>query len=503
MRNFVYAFLLGTLFCAPSLLTAQQLQPLEGRNLHMPQRNFSRQQPFPAQRITAATCGLDTVSYPIAKATAIAGLLVNNATSAAKIGQYYNCPQPITLHGFRFYGWKTDANGGISTNAVCQVFAASPIDSTPTGAALATVNVPLDTNFGGGNLAVLQKVAMFNSPITVTGPYVLVVGNPSPNSIGVGLNDYQVGDGALEWLGYAELGGTWQHGYEVVLGPYPFNCDVLLDPLVTYDLAANFSHTPSCVAAPGNVNFVNTSSPVFMDRMYNPAVFLGIGGVGVIWDFGDGTVVQQVTQMDTVHGYAAAGNYIVTLVDTLINWTFGVCTADTFITLGGPPIALYGTSINGNIVDFTDQTGSVNATYSWDFGDGNTSSQQNPQHTYATLGNFTACLTVTDACGTDSVCHNITITAVGVSTSLGEGAFTLYPNPVRGESIHAAIQLPLAEQVGLRIYNSIGQLAHATDLGEVQAGRFELPVKDLAPGQYLVQLRTPTAVATQRMQVLR
>ena len=35
-------------------------------------------------------------------------------------------------------------------------------------------------------------------------------------------------------------------------------------------------------------------------------------------------------------------------------------------------------------------------TYHWDFGDGNSSDQQNPSHTYSTVGNYTASVTVTD-----------------------------------------------------------------------------------------------------------
>jgi PKD repeat protein len=52
-------------------------------------------------------------------------------------------------------------------------------------------------------------------------------------------------------------------------------------------------------------------------------------------------------------------------------------------------------------VTFTDT--STNATsWSWDFGDGNTSADQNPQHTYAFAGNFTASLTVSNYWGSDS-----------------------------------------------------------------------------------------------------
>ncbi|HEX2898137.1 MAG TPA: PKD domain-containing protein, partial [Bacteroidia bacterium] len=228
----------------------------------------------------------------------------------------------------------------------------------------------------------------------------------------------------------------------------------------------------------------------------------GIGGVGVIWDFGDGNIVQQSVQMDTTHDYATAGNYIVTLVDTLFQWGGGICTADTFITLGGPPIAQYSPLINGNIVDFTDQTGSLNASYAWDFGDGNASSLQNPTHTYSALGNYNVCLTVTDACGTDSVCQTIPIVSVGTTAGLDGNSFLLYPNPNAGFA-KVAISLPENAPARIRVYNSLGLLMQEISLGEVKMGIFELPLQALAAGHYLVELRTASGFATQRMQVLR
>jgi PKD repeat protein len=46
----------------------------------------------------------------------------------------------------------------------------------------------------------------------------------------------------------------------------------------------------------------------------------------------------------------------------------------------------------------TDPDGAI-ASYAWTFGDGGTSSQQNPSHTYQAAGNYTALLTVTDNAG--------------------------------------------------------------------------------------------------------
>jgi len=69
----------------------------------------------------------------------------------------------------------------------------------------------------------------------------------------------------------------------------------------------------------------------------------------------------------------------------------------------------FSTVNTGGTVCFTDTTSGSPTQWLWDFGDGNTSTQQNPCHTYASTGNYTACLTATDSCGTDSACQTITI----------------------------------------------------------------------------------------------
>ncbi|NVK07721.1 MAG: PKD domain-containing protein [Tenacibaculum sp.] len=56
----------------------------------------------------------------------------------------------------------------------------------------------------------------------------------------------------------------------------------------------------------------------------------------------------------------------------------------------------------GNVVTFTDNSSSPNGaivSWEWDFGDGTTSTEQNPTHSYADLGNFTISLKVTDVIG--------------------------------------------------------------------------------------------------------
>lgn len=53
-------------------------------------------------------------------------------------------------------------------------------------------------------------------------------------------------------------------------------------------------------------------------------------------------------------------------------------------------------------VNFTDQSTGEVTSWSWDFGDGGTSTEQNPSHDYTTAGTFTVALTVTGPGGSDT-----------------------------------------------------------------------------------------------------
>ena len=61
-------------------------------------------------------------------------------------------------------------------------------------------------------------------------------------------------------------------------------------------------------------------------------------------------------------------------------------------TSGPPPL----------IVNFTDQSTGEITLWSWDFGDGSTSTVQNPTHTYEEPGSYTVSLTVSGTGGSDT-----------------------------------------------------------------------------------------------------
>jgi PKD repeat protein len=129
------------------------------------------------------------------------------------------------------------------------------------------------------------------------------------------------------------------------------------------------------------------------------------------WDFGNG---NTSTLQNPSNNYTAAGTYPVTLVIT--DDVYGM---DTLImnvvveTCGGSPTYFVDFSYNyQSCIDsgytFTASSDYPNIiAYAWDFGDGDTSSLQNPLKFYPDTGVYTVSLSITDAVyGVQSVSYN-------------------------------------------------------------------------------------------------
>lgn len=147
------------------------------------------------------------------------------------------------------------------------------------------------------------------------------------------------------------------------------------------------------------------------------------------WNFGDGTTS---TLENPSHTFTNAGTYPVTLTIT----TLGGCTGNNslnplIITAHPDPIAVF--SVNATSFDLpfdititTNQ--SIGATsYIWDFGDGFTSSAENPEHLYTTVGTFEIQLIAITQFG----CPDTTVTTIITNADvIFPNAFS--PNPNAG-----------------------------------------------------------------------
>jgi thermitase len=122
-----------------------------------------------------------------------------------------------------------------------------------------------------------------------------------------------------------------------------------------------------------------------------------------LWEFGDGSTS---TEQSPTHTYIEEGVYIVSLTVTEIDGDSDTESKTDYITVSDsrPRADFIATPLSGSeplVVSFSDASTSYDGITSWlwDFGDGSTSSEQNPTHTYNQDGVYTVTLTVTEADG--------------------------------------------------------------------------------------------------------
>jgi len=135
-----------------------------------------------------------------------------------------------------------------------------------------------------------------------------------------------------------------------------------------------------------------------------------------MWTFGDGATS---TQQNPEHKYSNIGSYTVTLTATNDNGSNTVTKTD-YITVVTKPVANFTSNVtSGKVpfnVAFTDTSTGIPAGWIWNFGDGRTSTIQNPLHTYFKAGNYTVSLTVSNVVGSNTVRKTDYITVVGKPT---------------------------------------------------------------------------------------
>ncbi len=199
---------------------------------------------------------------------------------------------------------------------------------------------------------------------------------------------------------------TADGSYDVELTVTDTNQDTSISNLtVVIETAPNASFTSN--AASEVVSFTNTSTG-------------GIGNITYAWVFGDGGTSSEVSPSYT---YAADGTYATTLTITDSEGRNSTVVGSENI-IDTAPVSDFSFSSSLLVVAFTDASsgGRNGLTYAWDFGDGATSTEQSPSHTYAAENSYSVTLTITDGNGrTSEVGKTVSVVAERESNDSGGG----------------------------------------------------------------------------------
>lgn len=249
-----------------------------------------------------------------------------------------------------------------------------------------------------------------------------------------------------------------------------------------------------------------------------------------VWNFGDGNTGtgQQVS-----HRYTCSGTYVVCLTIYGTNATrkckiqyCDTITVECDSKCVLKPDFMYTSAFNCT-VSFTDMTTASPCTqpvsWYWSFGDGGTSTTQNPIHTYPGSGGYTACLTVTGQNGNQfcrrRVCKDIRVFCLTpikepvatkkqeISLPMDLEAFSnVYPNPTSGE-LTIAIELARKQAVKISIIETgSGQLINTIDAQQLEKGMHKIkwhPNADVPDGSYMIRIMSGNRSQNHNVMILR
>lgn len=236
----------------------------------------------------------------------------------------------------------------------------------------------------------------------------------------------------------------------------------------------SFSDENICI---GEVSFNNSAS-----QYYNT----------LFWDFGDGT---SSNQNNPTHIFPNAGTFRVTLRTSN---TLGFDTISKLVTVNPLEVNFSMAQDTIQMSDtafFSDSTvGAV--TWIWDFGDGSSSTQQNPSHKYSAQGLYNVKLTVIDG----RSCSNTLTKRIVVENRIGllewqlSNSWNLFPNPSDGAFVLSKEQ-GTWDGYHFQVIDAQGRLMAAW-AGQ-QSAELERSL-NLAPGVYQIQVMKQGALLDQR-----
>jgi PKD repeat protein len=150
------------------------------------------------------------------------------------------------------------------------------------------------------------------------------------------------------------------------------------------------------------------------------------------------------------------------------------------VTVSPLPVASF-TNTAGPNVSFTNTSSNSN-TWQWDFGDGNSSTQQNPTHLYGANGNYTVQLIACNSCGCDTTTSSVTIIGVGINEN-ASNKISVYPNPTKNNLIISGLHS--GESKTIRLTDMLGKTVLEA---KTSNSRVEVDLSLFENGIYLLKI---------------
>ncbi|MGQ0828148.1 MAG: PKD domain-containing protein [Bacteroidota bacterium] len=437
---------------------------------------------LPTDASRTVTCNEDTLLYSYLKEvfeqspTFYLDPLVGPKTAWSQV---FELNGSITITGIQFWGNVQDAvNAAQTITAKAYLYSVNasnmPLAKIDSATVLVGTNQTLYT-------------ALFNTPVTVSSDYAVVIQNPSStDTLGVVVNNASAAT-------YGE-GLAWNRSGSGMWNTSTFywgqDAEPVIAPIVKYNAQADYTVTADTAVCLGtSLTFTDNSSPlgVLGHRMYNYRVFASHWGTAedstYTWNLESG--VNKYTQ-NTSHAYSSAGTFFSSL--TVMGGLYERCidTKTRTITIIDTAKAVFAVNtVNSPTIAFTNfSTGA--ATYSWDFGDGSSlSTVVNPTHTYTAVGTYTVTLTATSAtgCTINTKKKVVTIVSIGIDMNLTE-VDKIYTNP---STNMLSVDMNATKNIQVEILNVLGKIIYSQ---EFSSSSSPIDLSSFSPGIYFVRAST-------------
>ncbi len=204
------------------------------------------------------------------------------------------------------------------------------------------------------------------------------------------------------------------------------------------------------------------------------------------WDFGDGASMQSATGNGPFNIlYQTAGLKTISLIATNEN---GSDTLYQDVLVKETPNPSFSSMISNGEVSFVNESMHCDA-YFWEFGDGETSTLENPTHTYVWNQIYIAKLT----CFSENCDEKITSRSVEITTNTSEieliSDFKILPNPNKGDFQIQLINMD-QQEAEIALLNIQGKRINTWTFNSIN-GQSTIEINEqLAPGVYVIQLQT-------------
>lgn len=210
------------------------------------------------------------------------------------------------------------------------------------------------------------------------------------------------------------------------------------------------------------------------------------------WTLSGNSTVLGNDPMLTV---TTSGEYVMTAT------SFGNTQQDTIeVNILGSAVAnfSYRVSNTGLTVTFTNTSTDAIDGFEWDFGDGNTSTEENPVHTYADFGSYTATLIAKSSCGNGTISKPLPeVTSLGTITRLAQ-QMLIYPNPNEGNFVLDVPSIQ-ATTAYIELVDITGRKLWSKQLNNLAKENISLPTMEA--GIYFIRLEVNGEVGIKKIQI--